>query len=201
MPPYKLFSFWLPSNDELTFRSWLPLLACVKLRLFGPAVVLLFKWLFYVCCPLCFSEDINWRMGICAVPRKCPLMWFPLAIRLPPLLFLLPDAPSPATFDKFIFFPLSKWKRSWDNNRNSNLTNVSELVLLTGMASIMLRQLKLSFVRRLAGQVLRRSGSGFTAYSDKSYWAGPKRLFYLNWLRWVVRSQHSQHLLPYFSHL
>ena len=57
-------------------------------------------------------------------------MWFPLAIRLPPLLFLLSDVPDPATFDKFIFFPLSKWKRSWDNNRNSNLTNISEFVYL-----------------------------------------------------------------------
>ena len=96
-------------------------------------------------------------------------MWFPLAILLPPLLFLLPDVAGPATFERFIFLPLSKWKRSWDNNQDSNLTNVSELVLLTGMAFIKPQLAKLSFVGRPASLVLQKFGSGFIADSGKSY--------------------------------
>ena len=96
-------------------------------------------------------------------------MWLPLAILLPPLLFLLPDVTGPATLEKFIFLPLSKWKRSWDNNQDSNLTNVSEFVLLTGMAFIKPQLAKLSFVGRRASLILLRFGSGFIASSGKSY--------------------------------
>ena len=97
-------------------------------------------------------------------------MWCPLAIVLPPLLFLLPDVPAAAaTFEKFIFFPLSKWKRSWEHNRNSNLTNVSEFILLTGRASLKSTLPKLSFVRRLVSLVPPTSSSDFTADIDKSY--------------------------------
>ena len=96
-------------------------------------------------------------------------MWCPLAILLPPLLFLLPDVPAAAaTFEKFIFFPLSKWKRSWEHNRNSNLTNVSKIVLLTGKASVML-QPKLSFIRTQERLVLPKFGSDFTVDTGKSY--------------------------------
>ena len=90
-------------------------------------------------------------------------MWFP------PLLFLLPDVAGPATFERFIFLPLLKWKRSCDNYQDSNLTNLFEFVLLTGMAFIKLQLAKLSFVGRRASLVLQRFGSGFIADSGKSY--------------------------------